>query len=424
MIFQWVAFIVFLSLSFWFVPKFSLIRHASLTLSETRFLLAFKIITSLLCAFYFKSFSTNVDYLANNAEGNLQYQLLLSKPTLFFTDFKTDINTYGLGGLFEARDSFWAYIRFNLLFKFIAILNLVTRGNFYFNTAIFSSMVFFGHMAFYRIFSHIYKDQKLTTLFASFCLPSLLLYTSCIHKDGIVFLSLGIISYTFYRFLSVSLQINFKHILSFILALATVFLFRNYVMVAILPAMVIAFLCKMFPIKKRFVLIVSYSIFILVFFITSFTTSFLNMPNAVVRRKSEFATLIGGKTDIKMNELQPNIQSFVSNFPQAVNHSFFRPYLWEFRQPAVLLTAIELLMYQLIILLFIFYRKKQDTTIHAFNIFGFVLVFNMMLIIGYTIPNLGAIVRYRSIFWIFIIAPLLCNINWRKLHLNANCLIG
>ena len=135
MIFQWIAFIVFLSLSCWFVPKFPLIKHASLTLSETRFLLAFKIITSLLCAFYFKSFSTNVDYLANNAAGNLQYQLLLSKPTLFFTDFKNDINTYGLGGLFEARDSFWAYIRFNLLFKFIAILNLVTHGNFYFNTA-------------------------------------------------------------------------------------------------------------------------------------------------------------------------------------------------------------------------------------------------------------------------------------------------
>jgi hypothetical protein len=209
-----------------------------------------------------------------------------------------------------------------------------------------------------------------------------------------------------------------------LLALVTIFLFRNYVIVAILPAMITAVLCKMLPVKKRFVLIGSYFIFILLFFISGFTTSFLNLPNAVVRRKAEFATLIGGKTDIKMNELQPTILSFVSNFPQAINHSFFRPYLWEFRQPAIMLTAIELLMYQLNLLLFIFYRKKQDTTIHAFNIFGLALVFNMMLIIGYTIPNVGAIVRYRSIFWIFIIAPLLCNINWRKLHLNANCLIG
>jgi hypothetical protein len=306
------------------------------------------------------------------------------------------------------------------LFKFIAILNLLTQGNFYFNTAVFSSIVFFGHMAFYRIFSETYRNQKTAVLFVSFCLPSLLLYTSCIHKDGIVFLSLGIISYTFYRLLSATLQINYKHVLFFILALITVFLFRNYVVVAMLPAMVIALLCKILPVKKRFVLIGSYCISILIFFISGFTNSFLNLPNAVVKRKADFATLVGGKTDIQMNELQPTFKGFISNFPQAINHSFLRPYLWEFRQLSVLLTAIELFMYQLIILVFIFYRKKQHTTIHIFNIFGLAFAFNMMLIIGYTIPNVGAIVRYRSIFWVFIICPVLCNIHWKNCGITDN----
>jgi hypothetical protein len=75
---------------------------------------------------------------------------------------------------------------------------------------------------------------------------------------------------------------------------------------------------------------------------------------------------------------------------------------------------MELLLYQLLILLFIIYRKK-DPQIHPFNLFGFALFINMMLIIGYTIPNIGAIVRYRSIFWVLLICPLLCNIDWTKL---------
>jgi len=39
----------------------------------------------------------------------------------------------------------------------------------------------------------------------------------------------------------------------------------------------------------------------------------------------------------------------------------------------------------------------------------------MVLIIGYTIPNVGAIVRYRSIIWIFALCPMVCCIDWARL---------
>ena len=42
--------------------------------------------------------------------------------------------------------------------------------------------------------------------------------------------------------------------------------------------------------------------------------------------------------------------------------------------------------------------------------------FTVLLIIGYTIPVIGAIVRYRSIFLPFIITPVICNINWAKVN--------
>ncbi|MBC7888547.1 MAG: hypothetical protein H7Z13_11760 [Ferruginibacter sp.] len=411
---EYFLFTIYLLLSFWLIPKISFIKHSNLTIPETWILFTFKIVSGIAAAFYFETISTNVDYLANNAEGNIQYQLLVSNPKLFFTDFTIDINTYGLGSVFETKDSFWGYLRFNLLYKFIAILNLITQGNFYFNTIIFCSIVFFGHIAFYRIYSEIYKGCKLTILFASFCLPSLLMYTSCVHKDGIIFLSIGLVSYIFHRFLSSPRSLNIKYALFFLLGMTTIFLFRNYVIIAILPAMLTAMLCKVLRYKKRFVFLISYSIFFLLFFLSGFSKSFLNLPAAVVQRRADFAALAGANTDIPMNSLYPTLQSFIFNLPQAINHSLFRPYLWEFSQLPVLLTALELLMYQLILLTFIFFRKKQPIVINDFNIFGFAFLFNMMLIIGYTIPNIGAIVRYRSIFWIYLIVPALCNIDWRK----------
>ncbi|MEP7106642.1 MAG: hypothetical protein ABI760_01645 [Ferruginibacter sp.] len=417
---EFFLFVIYVVLSLWAIPKIPFIRHADLTSRETRLLLILKILSGIVGAFYFGEITSSSDYISFNEGGKMQYELLLSNPKLFFTDFSIDMNTYGLGGFFDTKNSFWADLRFNLLNKFIAILNLVTRGNFYFNTIIFCTVLFFGHIAFYRVYSEIYKGNKLKILFACFCLPSLLLYTSCIHKDGIVFLSIGLISYIFYRKLSSPGTIHVKYILFFLLGITTIFLFRNYVLVAIIPAIITALLCKLLSYKKEFVLLITYSFFFLLFFLTGFSKSSLNLPAAVIQRKADFAALGEAKTNIPLNGLYPTFQSFIINFPQAVNHYLFRPYLWEFSQLSVLLTAIELFVYQMIILAFVFFRKKNTMAVNSFNVFGLALVFNMILIIGYTIPNIGAIVRYRSIFWVFMICPLLCNTDWQRFRSFRN----
>ncbi len=405
---------VYVLAGFWLIPQLPFIKKAGLSKKELRLLLAFKMICSLSVAFYLGRFMYS-DYVINNEEGKLQYDLLLKNPHFFFTDFAGDLKTYGPGRLFETKDSFWGYLRFSLLYKFLAILNIITKGNFYLNTILFSSLVFFGHIAFYRIYIELYKGHKLKILISCFFLPSLLLYTSCVHKDGVIFIAIGLTSYIFHRILQSYKLLKIKYVFAFVLGLAIIFLFRNYVVVAIIPAIVIALLCRVFVAKKRWVLIISYSFFSAVFFLSGFNKSSLNLPAAVAARKADFATLESGNTNIAMNELQPTFISFVLNFPQAINHSFMRPYLWEFRQLPVLLTAIELFIYQLMLLAFIFYRKKPSGTIDNFNIFGLLFLFNMMLIIGYTIPNIGAIVRYRSIFWVLLICPVMCNVDWKSL---------
>ncbi|CAN5495609.1 hypothetical protein BH11BAC3_BH11BAC3_01080 [soil metagenome] len=406
---------VCLILVLWRIPSCTIIRSSDLTAKEARLLFVFKVISGVAIAYCLVHFIPSFDYLAINEGGKLQYDLLLTNPKLFFTDFTSDLRSYGLGGIFAAENSFWGYFRFYFLYKSLAILNLLTHGNFYLNAAIFSGIVFFGHIGFYRIYSDIYIGNKLKILLVCFGVPSLLLYTSAVHKDGVVFACLGLVCYCFYQILKSSSLIKIKYLLVTFLGLTIIFLLRNYVIVALIPAVFIAILCKQLPNKKLIIIVASYTVFLIIFFLSTFINSSFNLPAAVVQRKADFAGLEGGNTSIAMNDLHPTLQSFASNFPQAINHYLFRPYLWEFAQTSVLLTAIELLFYQLIIMAFILLWKKPTCPLDNFNILGLLFLFNMMLIIGYTIPNIGAIVRYRSIFWIFLLCPLICNIDWKQL---------
>jgi len=416
---EYFLFAIILLCIVWGFPRIGFIKRSGLSAKEIRLLVAFKIATGLIVAYYFeyvfKHISANVDYIGYNEKGFKQYQLLLSHPRLFFSDFSDDVQQYGFGDLFGTKESFWANIRFTLLYKGMALLNLVTHGNFYFNTVLFSSLVFFANVAFFRIYYSIYKAHKWLILFVCFCLPSLMLYTACIHKDGIIFLCLGLVSYIFYRYLSGIAYLKWYYLLLAVFSIISIFLFRNYVLVALLPAMLIGILCRSMRWKKRYIFAGCYPMFLTLFFLSGFSHSSFNLPAAVVQRKADFAGLVIANTNIPMNNLQPTFISFAKNLPQAINHFLFRPYLWEFSEVSVMLTAFELLFYQLLIVLFILYRKKDGRAPHPFNLFGLALLINMMLIIGYTIPNIGAIVRYRSIFWIYVVCPLLCTIDWRRL---------
>ena len=412
---EYLLFSLCLLLITWGYPKIGFIKRSGLTTKEIRLLLAFKIVAGLLFAYYFKNFSTNHDYTIINQEGYLHYQLLINDSPAFFNDLLSDAKQYGLHGVFETTNSFWGYLRFILLYKGIAVFDMVTHGNFYLNTALFCSLVFIGHLAFFRTYYSIYKAHKWKIAIACFGLPSVLLYTACIHKDGITFFCIGLISYVLYQLSSRPKSMQWRYLLILFFSMFTIFLFRNYVLVALLPAMLLGIISVFSKWRKRTIFFGCYLVFIAGFFMTGWNHFPVNLPAAVIQRKADFASLEGGNTTIQMNELDPTPISFLRNAPQAVSHSLFRPYTWEFRRFSVLLAALELLFYQLLLVLFIIYRKKEVSQTHPFNIFALSFFINMMLIIGYTIPNIGAIVRYRSIFWILLICPLLCNIDWNKL---------
>ena len=391
--------------------KWSFFKNSGLSVKQLKVLLVIKITCSVFAAYYFMQ-SNTVDYLTFNNEGFLQYKILISEPLSFFDDLTTDIKNYGWSGLFSSSHSFWANLRFNFLYKLIAIFNLISHGNFYLNSMIFSFCIFVGNVSLFKIFNSIYENQKIKIIIVCFFIPSILLYTACIHKDGIVFICISMIAY-FLFYYNTKQKSFLKYLLLILLFTSVLFILRNHIVIALIPSIILSLLYRSLLTKKLIKLMTVYSLMITCFFFLQFNNT--NLAQILINRKSEFQLASTGNTDINLNELKPDIISYLYNFPQAFNHSFLRPYLFEFKTLSVNLTAIEILMFEILFLLFLFYRKISSAKLHWFNVFGICLMLHLFLIIGYTIPNIGAIVRYRSVFWIFLITPVICNIDEKKI---------
>ncbi len=115
---------------------------------------------------------------------------------------------------------------------------------------------------------------------------------------------------------------------------------------------------------------------------------------------------------LKANYLEPNFKSFLSETPRSLFHSLFRPFLWEGKNPMLLLPALENLLFILLLSFAIFFRGKISNP----EVFGFCLTFSILLfvVIGISTPVLGALVRYRIIAQPFLFVALLMLIDREK----------
>ena len=360
-------------------------------------------------------YNTGNDYWDVNREGWKEYQLLWTNPGEYFTNIFKSQYSQGYGGMFDSFQSFWNDLRNNIIIKFLSVCNIFSRGNYYINSLFFNFFCFLGHVAFYRVFIQIYKKQQAGVIVCCFLLPSMLYFTSGVQKDGIIFTTLGLLCYAVFTALQQN-KFTLKKWVVIIAALATLFLIRSYVLLNILPALVLWVMVVKFKLPALKSFITGYIILGLVFFSFNTIVPSINPLKTVTQKQADFFTLPVAATQLHADTLYPNFKSFLYNAPQAYNHLLLRPYINELPAKSLLPINIELLCYQLIFLLFLFFRKKKESAeANPFILFGIFFTLTMFLFIGYIMPNLGSIIRYRSVYLLFLLTPIICRIHWSKL---------
>lgn len=357
------------------------------------------------------------DSVGFHVEGIAEYHILFSDPKEYLTNIFTHNTRNSYIAIFDTTDSFWNNLRSNLIIKLLSLFDILSNCNYFINTLFYNFLVFFGSIALYRIFIRIFKERKKLILITVFFLPSFLYFTSGIHRDGLIFLAIVLVSYNMFCILKKE-GVSVKRGVYIFLNLLLIFLLRNFVFITIIPALIAWIVAERKPGFILPVFIGIYALFVLVFFSLKFVHPKLDLPQYVSARQMSFVEISkNAVSSININPLFPNFRSFFNNMPQALNHVLMRPYFSEKKNFLYIPAAIEVLIYEMLFVAHIFFPLKKPF-FKGFIYYGIFFTLSMYLIIGYTIPILGALIRYKSIYLPFLITPIVCLINLPKRKKN------
>lgn len=396
----YLLFAIYFLVALYVLPKAAMMKRSGLTPTAIRILFSITVVAGIAIGWITGHFYPGNDYRALNQDGLVEYNLLVRSPREFFTNIFYSPYSNGYNSVFNSIGSYWNDLRYNIILKFLAVFDIFSRGNYYINSLFFNFFKMFGVVALYRVFADIYPRSKMAVLIGCFLLPSTLYFSSGIHKDLVVFLLVGLYCYGLYFLKKDRLSAGraFTIFFSFI----GIFLMRNYVAIFLIPPSIGFLLSGRFKRAWTSYFIVYAAGMLLIAVIQLIVPQFQPL-NVVLEKQEAFLDLPTASSELKHLELKPTSKSFLLNLPAAFEHGLLRPFFWKTGK-ALLPLALEVLIYEVLLLLFFFRRGNISA---PFAWFGIFFSLSLMLLTGYIIPNEGSIVRYRSIYFPFLIIPIL-----------------
>jgi hypothetical protein len=299
---------------------------------------------------------------------------------------------------------------------------------FTFNTytliAIFFAVISFtGVWAMYKVFYHLYPHLHKKLAIAVFFIPSVFFWGSGLMKDTI---TLGALGWAFYGFYFG--MINRKNIISNMIILSLSLLvikaIKVYILLCFLPAAFFwVFLEYRARIKSRalkffalpFTILISVPIGYFAIVKVTEDNARYQLENIATTTQvtAEWLTQMGTQQKgsvYSLGEFDGTFTGMLSKFPQAVVVTLYRPFIWEVRNPVMLLSALEA-MFFLYLTIQMFRNFKIKVLLKMLNdqpvlLFCFVFSITFAFAVGISSYNFGTLVRYKIPMMPFFLAAL------------------
>ena len=294
--------------------------------------------------------------------------------------------------------------------KTAAFFDLFTFSAYSSTAILFALFSFIGMWMFYLTFYEQYPQLHRGLAIAAFFIPSVFFWGSGLLKDTVTLGCLGVATYQVYR-IFIKKNFGIDSIMLLIFAFYGMYSIKIYIVLTFLPAVIMwVFLVNLDSIHSP-VLKIMIAPFVI---ISAIALGYFAMVKAgednakyslknVAMTAKETAYDIGYYTGrdagsgYSLGELDGTFGSLIRIAPQAINVSLFRPYLWEVRNPLMLLSALESLIV-FVLTVYILFKKN----IRIFSVIGkpnvlFALVFSIAFAfaVGASTFNFGTLVRYK-----------------------------
>ena len=294
--------------------------------------------------------------------------------------------------------------------KVAALFDLITFSTYTSTAVLFAFVSFIGmwffFLSFYELFPHLHKRIAISAFF----IPSVFFWGSGLLKDTIVMACLGIATYQVKK-LFIDKRIIWSGVFILFMCLFVMFNVKKYVLLCFLPAVLFWVYAGNLSMIRSAMLRLLLFPFILI--ITVFTGFYAikkigeSDPKYALDKIAQTARItaydIGfysGKdagSGYTLGELDGSFIGMLKLAPQAINVSLFRPYLWEVRNPLMLLSGMESLTL-LLVFLYLFITKPRNFFKALSNpnvLFCFVFSVTFAFAVGVSTYNFGTLSRYK-----------------------------
>ncbi len=315
-------------------------------------------------------------------------------------------------GVYQYASRIWMYQNSAafMVVRIAGIFAILTGGTYTGTALMFALVSFSGLWAMYMAFCKLFPYQIFGLAIAILFIPSTIFWGSGILKDSITFGMLGwstaaLINLLYWR----TRPWLWTVVLVFSLVLA--FNIKEYIVLSFFPAaMIWAYFVIIRNVKNRLVRgIIAPFVMILMIFLSGYTIIKVgeNSPRYSISNLTETARITaydigrwtgrsaGSRYDL--GDFDANWSSMFRLAPSAINVSLYRPYLWEVRNPLMLLASLEglVLMVFTIIILYRMIRYRINVLNSPAAWFSLVFSLTFAFAVGISTYNFGTLFRYK-----------------------------
>jgi hypothetical protein len=389
-------------------------KKVPLTVTELSLAFLFKVALGCLYGYiYLHAYNGDDTWMYHNYSLQ-EVQKLLHQPGQYFSELgPAGSFAWAGGGFWRGLSAYIHTLENRSIVKILGIANFFSGGNYYINVVFFNFILFWGHYWLFSLFVNQFPEKRKPLLLLFFFFPPLVFWLSGIRGDGLVLFFLALLLVHFHRWLYENKKAS---LLVGLLAAIGIIIFRSQVVLLVVPALLAWYISVKFNRKPVPTFLWVFGIGGLLFFATAWVSPAHNLPQVVVQRQQLFMELQG--TRFQLDTLQPSVTSFIKVLPQAVSHTFLRPYIWEAKGALQIMTAAEIIVCWLLVLAAIIKKEMhwKQTLQKPLLLFSLSLGLTLYIFIGYTIPFPGAIVRYKAIPELLLLTiPVICT-NWAFLQ--------
>lgn len=294
--------------------------------------------------------------------------------------------------------------------KLAAFLDLFTFSAYSATAVLFALLSFFGmwflFLAFYEDRPAVHGWIATATLFV----PSVFFWGSGLLKDTITLSALGVATFTI-KNLFIHHRFRLSHFLFLLISLYTIFTIKKYILLCYMPAALIwVSAVNFFRIRQVALRALAIPFFVVITALMAYyavlkigeddrlySIDKLATTARITAYDIGFYTGQNAGSGYSLGTLDGTFLGMIKLAPQAVNVSLFRPYIWEVRNPLMLLSALESLV-MLVVTLYVIARKRTRIISSLGNpstIFCLVFSITFAFAIGVSTFNFGTLTRYK-----------------------------